>query len=95
MREDMRSRFGGFLLTGRSLALGLLLAPQGRLNSVNQALWQLVRPLPERLGGDANGIGRFSSGFAEQVNGFLFLHATLKHAFALERNHSCGAATQN
>lgn len=95
MREDMSSRFGGFLLTGRALALGLLLAPQGRLNPVNQALWQLIRPLSKRLRGDANGIGRVSSGCAEQFNGFLFLHATLKHAFTSKCNHSCDAATQN
>lgn len=45
---------------------------------------QFVGPSRHRLVGDAHGLGSSGYGAAEQFNGFLFLHAALKHAFFLD-----------
>lgn len=58
----------------------LRLAPQRRLNTVFDSGRQLIRPLVNRLVGDANSLGGGGDGSAEEFNGFGFEHASLNHS---------------
>lgn len=73
MREDMSSSLGGLLLTGRALALGLLLAPQGRLNPVGLTLVQALGPLRDSRRADATCDSRRCDRSTKHFDcGFLF-----------------------
>lgn len=69
--------FGGGLDGAAECGTGPRLAPQSSLDPINDANWQFIRPLTDRLWRDADSISSGDRGTTEEFYGLSFFHTQM------------------